>query len=381
MSVNKYYADKSKTKYKWWFVVDVPSGKYDKFGNSIRKQVRRRGFKTEKEAKEAERKFLNSLESGKVELKGNILFSEVINFFFDFIKNEGQYEKGTIKNYEGYYNNHMQDLKLVPIKNLTPTLIQTWHRNLYKKGASDHIYNGCLKFLKRSFNYAIELKQISTNPFAELKPVSMRKILRNRFSTKELKEVIDTCINAMPEFYCIFCLATLTGMRLGEYSAIRPCDIKEKENRYVIYVDKQITRNEYKQRTKNISSTRTVDISNKLYDIIQWHIKHFNIKHTDFLFRPQKGGLMYAKWIERRLEKLLVLCGYEKDFCRVHDLRGQYVDIMHLCRIPIIFISGQVGHSNPKVTANTYTQILSELPVDANQSMDNLIFGSTQEAK
>ena len=55
----------------------------------------------------------------------------------------------------------------------------------------------------------------------------------------------------MPEFYCIFCLAVLTGMREGEYSAVRPCDIKAKENRYVIYVDKQITHNEYKPRTKN----------------------------------------------------------------------------------------------------------------------------------
>ena len=381
MPVNKYYTNKSKTKFKWWFVVDVPSGEYDKFGKQKRKQVRVRGFNTEKEAKEAERKFLNSLESGKVELNGEIIFSDVINFFFDFIKNEGKYEKGTIKNYEGYFKNHMQDLISVPIKKLTPVFIQTWHRNLYKKGVSDHVYNGCLKLLKRAFNYAIELKQISTNPFSELKPVSIPKKLRNRFSTKELKEVIDTCIDAMPEFYCILCIATLTGMRLGEYSAIRPCDIKRKDNRYVIYVDKQITRNEYKTRTKTVTSTRIVDISNKVYDIIQWHIKYFGINHTDFMFKPEQGGLIYAKWIERRFAKLLTLCGYEEKFCRVHDLRGQYVDIMHLCKVPIVYISGQVGHSSPKVTVNSYTQILSELPIDANNAMDNLIFGSNQEAK
>ena len=87
MPVNKYYTNKSKTKFKWWFVVDVPSGEYDKFGKQKRKQVRVRGFNTEKEAKEAERKFLNSLESGKIELNGEIIFSDVINFFFDFIKN------------------------------------------------------------------------------------------------------------------------------------------------------------------------------------------------------------------------------------------------------------------------------------------------------
>ena len=35
MPVNKYYTNKSKTKFKWWFVVDVPSGEYDKFGKDI----------------------------------------------------------------------------------------------------------------------------------------------------------------------------------------------------------------------------------------------------------------------------------------------------------------------------------------------------------
>ena len=54
---------------------------------------------------------------------------------------------------------------------------------------------------------------------------------------------------------------------------------------------------------------------------------------------------------------------------------------MHLCKVPIVYISGQVGHSSPKVTVNSYTQILSELPIDANNAMDNLIFGSNQEAK
>ncbi len=97
------------------------------------------------------------------------------------------------------------------------------------------------------------------------------------------------------------------------------------------------------------------------------------------MFKPEQGGLMYAKWIERRFTKLLTLCGYEENFCRVQDLRGQYVDIMHLCKVPIVYISGQVGHSSPKVTVNSYTQILSELPIDANNAMDNLIFGPTME--
>ena len=77
----RYYADKSKTKYKWWFVVDVPSGKYDKFGNSIRKQVRRRGFKTEKEAKKYGANIINC--KNKINNKGDALKEA-----FDTLKDE-----------------------------------------------------------------------------------------------------------------------------------------------------------------------------------------------------------------------------------------------------------------------------------------------------
>jgi len=57
------------------------------------------------------------------------------------------------------------------------------------------------------------------------------------------------------------------------------------------------------------------------------------------MFKPEQGGLMYAKWIERRFAKLLTLCGYDENSYRVHDLRGQYVDIMHLCNVPTEYIS------------------------------------------
>ena len=71
----------------------------------------------------------------------------------------------------------------------------------YKKGASDHVYNGCIKLAKRAFNYAIKLKLISQNPFIDIKPVSVAPKLRHRFSTTEHKELIETCKEALPEYY------------------------------------------------------------------------------------------------------------------------------------------------------------------------------------
>ena len=34
------------------------------------------------------------------------------------------------------------------------------------------------------------------------------------------------------------------------------------------------------------------------------------------------------------------------------------------------------GHTDPKITSQVYTQILNQLPQEANKKMDNLIFGT-----
>lgn len=377
MSVTKNYLNKNKTKFNWRVVVYIPTGEYDRFGKPIKKHHHVGYYSTKSEGEIAERNFWNEFNANILELNKNATTKVVCINFLDYAKNEGRYAKGTISNYEGYLKNHFQMLQHVPIKNLTPALIQKWRRELFTKGVSDHVFNGCIKLAKAAFNYAIELKQVNTNPFKDIKPVTIPPKLRNRFSTEELKKVIDTCEQQFPEYYCLFILATLTGARLGEYSALRPCNIKA--NLKKIYVDKQITRGVEVSRNKTAESTRTIDISTKVLQIIEWHIEKYNIADNDLMFRADKGGKMYAKWIERKFEKLLEACGYDKKFCRVHDLRGQYVDILHLCGVPTSYISRQVGHSSTHVTERVYTQILKELSDEANDLMDKKIFGGDED--
>ena len=373
MSVIKHYLNKEKTKYNWRAVAYIPTGEYDRFGKPIKQHKHVGYYSTKSEGEAAIREFWKEFEAGTLELNKNATFEDVVKYFLDYAKNEGDYAEGTICNYEGYLKNHLEMFKYVPVQNITPALIQKWRRDLHTKGTSDHIFNGCVKLAKASFNYAIELKQINTNPFKDITSITITPKLRNRFSTIELKRVIDTCEQQFPEYYCLFILAILTGARLGEYSAIRPCDVRKDSSK--IYINKQITRGKEKSRTKKDASTRTVDISAKVLEIIQWHIETYNIGKNDLMFRADKGGLIYAKWVERKFEKLLESCGYDKKFCRVHDLRGQYVDILHLCGVPTSYISRQVGHSNSYVTERAYTQILKELSTEANELMDKKIFG------
>ena len=72
----------------------------------------------------------------------------------------------------------------------------------------------------------------------------------------------------------------------------------------------------------------------------------------------------------------MLLNDYPEDFCRVHDLRGQYVDVQHSLGTPTELISKEVGHSRTATTSDIYTQILEEVPKEMNNRMDEVLFGN-----
>lgn len=47
-----------------------------------------------------------------------------------------------------------------------------------------------------------------------------------------------------------------------------------------------------------------------------------------------------------------------------------------LVQYRLVIFKKTAGHTNPKITSQIYTQILNQLPQEANKKMDNLIFGT-----
>lgn len=372
MSVNKRW-NKAHTKYRWRVVVYTPTNEFDKFGNRKMKHTYVGTYDTQKEADRIERDYISNLEKGNIELNKNATFKAVINFFIDYCEHEGRYQKGTIENYKCIHREHLNYFDEMPINKISNDIIRFWRKQAVDKGLSSYRINDCIKLLKAAFNHAISENKINTNPFANMKKEKLPKKNRRRFSIDELGVLLKTCKENIPEYWCMFVLSCLTGARVGEYTALTVKDIDFKN--YKIYIEKQYTKGELKDRNKTKESTRVVHPSITTLEIIKWHIDTFNIK-TGFLFLDStKNKPVSAKWVSRKFKKLLILCGYEENYCRVHDLRGQYVDIQHAVGTPTEQISREVGHKRTSTTSDIYTEILAEVPVEMNRRMDEKIFG------
>ena len=103
-------------------------------------------------------------------------------------------------------------------------------------------------------------------------------------------------------------------------------------------------------------------------DILKEHIERNNIE-KGLIFkaiRPNKNTLksnngkeipISDNWIRDKFKHLLEICGYDKNYMRLHDLRGEYVDISRVAGMSMSYISKQVGHARTSTTENSYSQI------------------------
>ena len=337
------------------------------------KQYRRAGFKTKKEAQNAEREKLQEFNKYRGLWHADIektTFKNISDLFIEHMETSAEYESGTVCNYKGLFKNHINStFETKKIIELTPLLIQRW-KDTKSKEVSVYVLNNCIKLLKATFNYAKKQKVLYNNPFDELEKVPEGKKIRNRFSVEQLKELYNTCKKELPEFYCPFCFATLTGMRVGEYTALTIDNISFERRQ--INVVQQYTRRQLKNRTKTDSSTRTIDVCDFLLDVIKWHIRTNDIT-SGFLFKGRFSDRPISQnSISKYFRMLLVMNGYSETFMRVHDLRGQYVDVCQALGLPLTYIAKQVGHARTSTTADIYSQVLSDVSSTARQGFDRI---------
>jgi len=370
MSVGKRW-NKEKTKFTWEYVIEIPSNEFTKNGDKKRKQVRKSGFLEKRSATKAELSRLKELENGKIVINGNSVFFDIASIFLNYVNDSPDYAKGTYKNYKGYLKNHLSFFHNTKIKNISSLYIENWTIEMQKAKKSPYVINGCRKFAIAAFNYAKKHKLIGYNPFEEMEKVSEPKVLRRRFTVDEIKKINKTCKEKMQDFYCIFSLAIFTGMRLGEYSALVKEDVDFKKNQ--IWVEKQYTNRELKSRNKTKESRRIVNYPDTVGKIIKWHIQKYEI-FSGFLFKGKNNNPVSANWVNDRFDSLLVLCGYPKDYIRLHDLRGQFVDLMHSLGLPDVYISRQVGHAKTSTSNDIYSYIMAEVHTSATAQLEQKIF-------
>lgn len=374
--IKKYTTKNGKTRYLFqsYLGIDPLTGK--------ERRTTRRGFKTQKEAKQAERNLLldveeNGLPSNQSDGFQDPTFEELAQLWLENYRTT--VKPSTFENVrskvEKMTEEHFEGMKL---KKITVAYCQ---RVVIELSKSYVLYNHYLSVINRIFKYAVLMDVLSSNPFDKvIKPKSRQTQRKGNFLTKEeLKEFLKLAQTAtLSYFFPLVHLMSYTGLRQGEALALKWSDI-DFENKKIT-VDKTAVRIKEKQtlqtpKTKN--SKRVISIDPTTLSILKsWkkdQIKIYfkNGKHFEgdenFIFTNQRADWVHIHNFIPYFKRFIV--DHKLKTITPHGLRHTHASLLFSAGVEPKNISDRLGHSTVQITLDLYTHITEEQRTDTVEKL------------
>lgn len=374
--IKKYTTKNGETRYLFqtYLGIDPLTGK--------ERRTTRRGFKTMKEAKQAERNLQldveeNGLPSNQSDGFQDPTFEELASLWLENYKTT--VKPSTFENVrskvEKMTEEHFKELKL---KKITVAYCQ---RVVIELSKTYVLYNHYLSVVNRIFKYAVLMGILDSNPFDKvIKPKSKQVQRKGNFLTKEeLKEFLKLAQTAtLSYFFPLVHLMSYTGLRQGEALALKWSDI-DFENKKIT-VDKTATRIKEKQtlqtpKTKN--SKRVISIDPTTLSILKsWkkdQIKIYfkNGKHFEgddnFIFTNQRGDWVHIHNFIPYFKRFV--SDHKLKPITPHGLRHTHASLLFSAGVEPKNISDRLGHSTVQITLDLYTHITEEQRTDTVEKL------------
>ena len=312
-------------------------------GKNVR--IVRRGFNTQRDAKDFEQNYKDRGQD-----RSDILFGNLVENYLEDMEHRLRFT--TMDNKRQIF-----DTKILPffaqtrVCDIDALKIRKWQNELlemkddgvpYKKTYLKTINNQMSAIL----NYAVRNYGLKVNPCHITGSIGANHAEEMKIWTKDQFELFLTFVKSL-RYRLAFDVLFYTGMRSGELLALTPEDILETSEIRICKTYVQKDGKEYINPAKTARGNRVVSIPETLYDDLMGYIsKLYGIQPTDRLFLMTKNSLLNNLHIggER--------AGLER--IRVHDLRHSNASMLINMGVDIMEISRRLGHESTKTTWDTY---------------------------
>lgn len=367
------------------WIVDISNG-FDPITLKQRRLVRK-GYKTKKEATEAEH-YLRS-----VDLKERFYGAKItLSMLYELLKEEDNINHrkvSYINTQENNYNKHIKGYfsKVDNVAKLTYEDIYQFREHLRRKVAqnsdkplSNNTINKIMILLKKIFDVGLRKGYYTTNPVKLLKKLPVEKTKMQFWTVKEFQQFLTLFEQEEYNIKLLFTVLFFTGLRLGEALALTWKDIDLSSNTIHItksvYVNKGIS---HISTTKTKAGTRRIIINKKLSQELQYwqqQQKHLLEQFTSdsmSLQVFQSSPITITKnAIEKQYKKILERDNTLKKI-RIHDFRHSHASLLINQGEDYLVVKERLGHASITTTIDTYSHLYPSKQKDLADKLDDLL--------
>ena len=295
--------------------------------------------------------------------KSKATVKDVAEMWLTYI--EGKNRKyNTIRGYTTNVNKHiLPSIGEIQIQKLQPYHINDMIVQMQKRGLAATTIWYAIRNLKQILDYAVNRQILRKSPFYDIDLPKQVPFKCNPYTTDELRELVQASIGTDLEW--VLRIEVETGLRIGELLALKWSDIDFEKNTLtvngtVVYIPKKGCQID---TPKNVSSNRTIPVSQSLIDNLKWlkKIEKKRLKAFKKKSRIDDKTIIHNKnWmpcipssISSRYSEFLKENNLRH--IRFHDLRHTHASLLYNeYDLNITAIRDRLGHSRASTTMNFY---------------------------
>lgn len=374
---------------KW--VCEIPFGTNPQTGKRERKTFIFNGTKAQAQKEILNRK--KEYESG-ISLKAEKI--TVSKFLVEYIENRkaaGDLSLATVANYENYIYKWINPfIGAYTVKDIKPFIIEKWHRDAKKEGASGRTIQAAHKLIKMAFRIAVRDGLTLSNPFDLVNTPKAETKKRGYLIPSEAARMIQLLDNGNKTgFKAAIRLGLATGARRGEILALTWGDISLTNaqiniNKSLVQVDKARKANmpaKITKTTKTENGNRKISLDSEAVAWLRsWKTEQKNELMKAGVIQTNKTSICCSLY-DSRFSGVAVFAGKTLDpsafssqfhkFCKAnsfysttgnilcfHELRHTQATLLLASGEDVISVSSRMGHASPSITEDMYAHAMPE---------------------
>lgn len=379
MNIIEYETKTGKKRYKF----SLYAGKDTSTGRTL--MVRKKGFKSLKEAREEYLKLQLAIDSGEYKPINERRFklSEIINMWLKVY--QPTVKESTFATTKRIVNAHVvKALGSIYIDKLSviqcQKAVNKWFRD------APGTYKKYIFYCSDAIDYAIKLEIISKNPMKNIvrpKVKNVHKEFTNFYTKDELNRFLQCAQRYNLKAFTLFRLLAYTGLRRGEALALKWSDIDFNEN--VVSVKRTLTKGINNkvivQTPKTSSSYRKIAIDDSTANILkQWQQEQ---RKQQVVISINGDRVVFNRGYENIPLSDGCLVNWNKAICQkahlrritIHGFRHTNASLLFEAGVSMKDVQTRLGHKSIKTTMDIYTHVSKQHQNKAVQKLSNYMNG------